>query len=180
MLIPARAPEAAQAREVVDALQRRMVDAMQALAPGDAPLVATHWLRDGGAHGGGVRWATGDTGMFDRASVNVSQVHYDDLPERKLDLVIEIQRRTAAGDIRGQDEPGEDASRDMLKLGGLLALDRRIFRFELRSDVLGRQINQLNPSAAKRSFQRVGSDECRTFSVEIMDLPGWIGWQVPA
>jgi len=84
MLIPARAPEAAQAREVVDALQRRMVDAMQALAPGDAPLVATHWLRDGGAHGGGVRWATGDTGMFDRASVNVSQVHYDDLPERKL------------------------------------------------------------------------------------------------
>ena len=26
------------------------------------------------AIGGGVRWATGDTGMFDRASVNVSQV----------------------------------------------------------------------------------------------------------
>lgn len=80
--IPARAPEAARAREVVDALQRRMVDAMQSLA-GDT-FVATHWLRDEGTHGGGVRWSTGDTPAFDRGSVNVSQVHYDDLPDRKL------------------------------------------------------------------------------------------------
>ncbi len=78
----ARGTEAAKAFEVVRALQRRMVEAMEAIG-GDA-FVESTWLRDGGAHGGGSRWGVGDTQTFDRASVNVSQVHYDDLPERKL------------------------------------------------------------------------------------------------
>jgi coproporphyrinogen III oxidase len=81
-VIPARAPEAGQARAVVDTLQRRMVAAMQAID--GVPFVETTWLRDEGTHGGGVRWSTGDTTVFDRGSVNVSQVHYDDLPDRKL------------------------------------------------------------------------------------------------
>ena len=81
-MIPARAPEAALARVVVDGLQRHMVEAMQSI--GAEPFATTHWLRDQGAHGGGTRASIGDTPTFDRASVNVSQVHYDDLPERKL------------------------------------------------------------------------------------------------
>ncbi len=81
---PARA---ASAYALVCALQRHMVDAMQrvALAAGHpTALVASEWLRDGGRHGGGVRWGTGDTAVFNRASVNVSQVHYADEPDKPL------------------------------------------------------------------------------------------------
>jgi coproporphyrinogen III oxidase len=42
------------------------------------------WLRDNGTHGGGSRYESRDESVFNRASVNVSQVHYDDLPEKKL------------------------------------------------------------------------------------------------
>ena len=42
------------------------------------------WLRDGGRHGGGERLALRRNGAFDNASLNVSCVHYDDLPDRKL------------------------------------------------------------------------------------------------
>jgi len=44
----------------------------------------TSWLRDEGLHGGGSRFSTWGNVIFDRASVNVSQVHYDDLPDKKL------------------------------------------------------------------------------------------------
>ena len=36
---------------------------------------AIEWLRDGGKHGGGTRYSVEDTPVFNRASVNVSQVH---------------------------------------------------------------------------------------------------------
>lgn len=36
------------------------------------------WVRDGGLHGGGVRLQTIDSPVFNRASVNVSAVHYED------------------------------------------------------------------------------------------------------
>jgi len=42
------------------------------------------WVRDEGRHGGGTRLSIGDTKIFDRASVNVSQVHYDDEPGKRL------------------------------------------------------------------------------------------------
>ncbi len=42
------------------------------------------WLRDNGQHGGGVRYVAVDSPMFNRASVNVSAIHYDDLPEKRL------------------------------------------------------------------------------------------------
>ena len=49
-----------------------------------ATFTPAHWLRDGGRHGGGTRMVAPGGGIFDRGSVNVSQVHYDDLPERRL------------------------------------------------------------------------------------------------
>ena len=55
---------------------------MEAL--GREAFVATRWARDDGRHGGGERWETSTTPIFDRASVNVSQVHYDDEPAKKL------------------------------------------------------------------------------------------------
>ncbi|GAB4521077.1 MAG: coproporphyrinogen III oxidase [Haliangiales bacterium] len=48
------------------------------------PFAAIDWLRDDGRHGGGVRYAAADTPVFNRASVNVSSVHYDDQPDRRL------------------------------------------------------------------------------------------------
>jgi len=69
----------------VESLQRRFVDRLEALhAPRAASFTNVEWLRDGGAHGGGTRFEIGDTELIDRGSVNVSQVHYDDDPARKL------------------------------------------------------------------------------------------------
>lgn len=82
-----RSERAAAATALVESLQQRFVTCLQdtALALGHAErLQATDWLRDGGAHGGGVRWGTADGPVFGRASINVSTVHYDDQPERKL------------------------------------------------------------------------------------------------
>jgi len=45
---------------------------------------AVEWYRDGGTHGGGVRYESRDDSIFDRASVNVSQVHYDNDETKKL------------------------------------------------------------------------------------------------
>lgn len=43
------------------------------------------WQRDGGKHGGGMRFQTEDNDTFARASVNFSQVYYDDMPEARVD-----------------------------------------------------------------------------------------------
>ncbi len=75
-------PLAAEAYELARSLQRRMVEAMEAL--GGARFEPSTWGRDDGRHGGGERWGTGGTPVLDRASVNVSQVHYDDEPAKKL------------------------------------------------------------------------------------------------
>ena len=75
------------ARVLVDALQARFADGLRGVAaawghPGG--LEAVDWLRDAGRHGGGRRLQTLDTPAFDRASLNVSGVHYDDLPDKPL------------------------------------------------------------------------------------------------
>lgn len=79
-MTPAASPRAADALILVRDLQQRMVAAMQGLG---GAFTRTEWLRDDGRHGGGDRWSAGE-GVFDRASVNVSQVHYDDDPAKKL------------------------------------------------------------------------------------------------
>lgn len=78
----AASPAAASALALVRRLQARLV-AVLAAHGGDSPREVA-WLRDRGAHGGGDRRELADTPAFDRASVNVSQVHYDDDPARPL------------------------------------------------------------------------------------------------
>ncbi len=78
---------AARALELVQALQGTFVDTLEGVATrarDPQPFEPTSWLRDDGLHGGGTRRGTGDTAVFNRASINVSQVHYDDLPQRRL------------------------------------------------------------------------------------------------
>lgn len=49
------------------------------------PFKSVDWLRDEGKHGGGTRFEAVEGGMFNRASINVSQIHYEDSPEKHYD-----------------------------------------------------------------------------------------------
>lgn len=87
MIMPAKSPQAKEAYTLVDGLQAYFVSKLNALAlefgRGRA-CEAVSWGRDEGKHGGGVRYEARDSVVYDRGSVNVSQVHYDDDPSKKL------------------------------------------------------------------------------------------------
>jgi len=74
--------QAMKALALVESLQTRFVSALEKL--GGHSFDAVEWFRDEGRHGGGQRFGVVDTPLLGRASVNVSQVHYDDEPDRKL------------------------------------------------------------------------------------------------
>ncbi|MBV1959828.1 MAG: coproporphyrinogen III oxidase, partial [Pseudomonadales bacterium] len=79
--------EAERAYKLVESLQHALVDALSSVsqAYGDGKgFTPVEWLRENGRHGGGVRFMAADQKLFNRASVNVSQIHYDDLPEKAL------------------------------------------------------------------------------------------------
>jgi len=80
----AKAPLAIKAVETLSTLQKRFVTKLDALCDIEKPFEPVTWGRDGGMHGGGTRFVASDERVFDRASVNFSQVHYDDMPEKKL------------------------------------------------------------------------------------------------
>jgi len=85
--IPATSAQASRALELVTALQQRFVRGLEGLAEELESMQRfseVEWLRDKGLHGGGVRFETADGDLFGRGSVNVSQVHYDDMTEKKL------------------------------------------------------------------------------------------------
>ncbi len=87
MNIPAKSPQAKEAYTLVDGLQAYFVSKLNSIAlqfgEGRACEAVT-WGRDGGKHGGGVRYEARDSVVYDRGSVNVSQVHYDDDKSKKL------------------------------------------------------------------------------------------------
>ena len=87
MIIPAKSPQAKEANVLVEGLQAYFVSKLNALALkfGEGmSCEAVSWERDRGRHGGGVRYEARDSIVFDRGSVNVSQVHYDDDKKKKL------------------------------------------------------------------------------------------------
>ncbi|MDQ6993446.1 MAG: coproporphyrinogen III oxidase [Mariprofundus sp.] len=85
--MPATSTRASEALNLVTNLQTRFVQGLEHLAKSlhsEQRLTAVEWFRDQGVHGGGVRFETADGDLFGRGSVNVSQVHYDDLTAKKL------------------------------------------------------------------------------------------------
>jgi len=83
----AAADSARVALGVVTGLQATFVGKLEALSRElghDARLTPVTWLRDEGRHGGGERFVAPSDRLFNRGSVNVSQVHYDDRPEKRL------------------------------------------------------------------------------------------------
>lgn len=86
-MIMAKSPKAIKAYELVRSLQKRFVDKLNNLSNiygENKPFEEVTWLRDEGIHGGGSRFEARDNILFNTASVNVSQVHYDEAPEKKL------------------------------------------------------------------------------------------------
>ncbi len=81
--IPAQSAAAGEALALVEDLQDRFAAALSRAAADATKFEPVEWLRDEGRHGGGVR-RVATPGRFDRASLNVSQVHYDDMPDKKL------------------------------------------------------------------------------------------------
>ncbi|MCJ7766117.1 MAG: coproporphyrinogen III oxidase, partial [Thiovulaceae bacterium] len=85
--ILAGSKSAKEANAIVEQLQHYFVERLNALSRefGDAKeYEAIEWFRDEGIHGGGVRYVAKDERLFNRASVNVSQIHYDDDEDKKL------------------------------------------------------------------------------------------------
>jgi len=87
LIVPAKSPQAKEAYILVRGLQSYFVDKLNTLAvqyaDGKSAQEVT-WGRDGGIHGGGSRYELQDEVVFNRGSVNVSQVHYDDDESKKL------------------------------------------------------------------------------------------------
>ena len=77
--IYAKSANATRARALVEGLQQTFVEKLDEHA-----FERIDWLRDEGRHGGGYRYVRGLSSVFNRAAVNVSGVHYDDDPERRL------------------------------------------------------------------------------------------------
>lgn len=83
----ANSQEAKDAYALVRSLQKRFVDKLDGLSEKlgeDKKFEEVIWFRDEGKHGGGSRFEARDEVLFNTASVNVSQVHYDDMPEKNL------------------------------------------------------------------------------------------------
>jgi len=83
----AKSQSAQDANRVVGYLQHHFVEQLDELSKvfgSSQHFEAVSWGRDEGRHGGGVRYVARDESLFNRASVNVSQVHYDDDASKKL------------------------------------------------------------------------------------------------
>jgi len=83
----ASSTDAQKAYALVRSLQKRFVEKLNDLTEkfGEGRYFQeVTWLRDEGIHGGGSRFEARDKALFNTASVNVSQVHYDELPQKQL------------------------------------------------------------------------------------------------
>ncbi len=78
----ASSSQATKALALVESLQTRFVQGLENISGEN--FQGSEWFRDAGTHGGGERFGLQDNPVLGRASVNVSQVHYDDEAERKL------------------------------------------------------------------------------------------------
>ena len=87
MRIPAKSNQAVEANTLVEGLQSYFVDRLNNVSKtlgNNIPFEEVEWMRDEGRHGGGTRFEARDETIFNRGSVNVSQVHYDDNPDKQL------------------------------------------------------------------------------------------------
>lgn len=86
-MIMAKGQEAVDSYKLVRGLQKRFVDKLNNLSTTlgeNKKFEEVIWLRENGICGGGSRFEARDDFLFNTASVNVSQVHYDNNPSKSL------------------------------------------------------------------------------------------------
>jgi coproporphyrinogen III oxidase len=86
-MIMAKGQEAVDAYKLVRDLQKKFVDKLDDLSTTlgeNKKFEEIIWLRENGVCGGGSRFEARDDFLFNTASVNVSQVHYDNNPNKSL------------------------------------------------------------------------------------------------
>ncbi|WP_368030439.1 coproporphyrinogen III oxidase [Arcobacter sp. s6] len=86
-IIMAKSINATKAYKLISLLQKRFVDKLDLLSSilgENKQFEEVKWLRDSGIHGGGNRFEGKDNILFNTASVNVSQVHYDEDETKSL------------------------------------------------------------------------------------------------
>lgn len=86
-MIMSASQDAIDAYQLVRNLQNRFVEKLNNLSATlgeNKKFEEVTWLRDEGLHGGGSRFESRDELLFNTASVNVSQVHYDEMHEKNL------------------------------------------------------------------------------------------------
>lgn len=86
-MIRAKSSFAKEGLSVVEELQHYFVEKLNNVSKEfgeNKSFEKVEWLRDNGIHGGGSRYEARDESIFNRGSVNVSQVHYDDDTTKKL------------------------------------------------------------------------------------------------
>lgn len=85
--VPSQSSTANQAIAMLEQLQSRFVKKLGDVCTSldkDGKFERVEWFRDEGQHGGGVRYVAPSKSLFNRGSVNISQVQYDDQAEKKL------------------------------------------------------------------------------------------------
>ena len=86
-MIMAKSANAIKAYQLVSIIQKRFVDKLNFLSSTlgeNKNFEKVVWFRDNGIHGGGNRFEARDNVLFNTASVNVSQVHYDEDETKSL------------------------------------------------------------------------------------------------
>lgn len=87
MMVKAKSTEATEAYKLVTGLQTYFANQLNGVSEKfgeNKKFEEVSWVRDEGRHGGGSRFEARDETLFNRGSVNVSQIQYDDMPEKKL------------------------------------------------------------------------------------------------
>lgn len=85
--IKSRSIKAQAANTLVEELQHNFVSKLNKLTGSQQKISSfkkVEWFQDTGLHGGGTRYVAVNENKFNRASVNVSQVHYDDDSSKNL------------------------------------------------------------------------------------------------
>jgi len=89
----AKSLESIKVNTLVENLQRYFVGKLNDMSyelGNQKAFEAVSWERDEGIHGGGVRYEARDDTIYNRASVNVSQVHYNEDERKKLSAATAI------------------------------------------------------------------------------------------
>jgi coproporphyrinogen III oxidase len=81
MRVFATSDEAQFALTQLSKIQFYFVEKLEKISTGTS-FKSVEWLRDNGSHGGGKRFEASTNTIFNRASVNVSQVQYEDRPDK--------------------------------------------------------------------------------------------------